>query len=60
MKIQSYEENLDDIKSRSAETLNGKLAAVTRAKAILEVNLIQISRKYDCLKDEYDDVVLKY
>lgn len=33
---------------------------MTRNKAILEVNMIQLSRKYTCLKQEYDDLSEKY
>lgn len=60
MKIKSCEDYLDNVKQAGPETDSAKLASLTKTKAILEVNLIQLSRKYACLKEEFDDLSEKY
>ncbi|KRX05015.1 hypothetical protein PPERSA_06649 [Pseudocohnilembus persalinus] len=60
VKIKNYEDNFDDFQSQNQQTLQGKLAAMVRSKAVLEVNLIQVSRKYAALKSDYDDISEKY
>jgi len=51
-KFKIHEDSFNDIISRNPASIEAKLAHHTKRVAILDVNLIRLSRKYDCLFEE--------
>ena len=51
-KVKLYEDNLSEFTSRNPSSMEAKLAHHTKRVALLDVNLIRLSRKYDCLSEE--------
>ncbi|EGR27290.1 hypothetical protein IMG5_198820 [Ichthyophthirius multifiliis] len=53
--------NINQIsQNNDRDKLKQKLAEMTQKTSILDVNLIKISRKYSCLKDEYIEISEAY
>jgi hypothetical protein len=53
VKIAKYEDCLTEMERKNNKSLEGKLAEMAKRTAILDVNLIKLSRKYDALTEEY-------
>lgn len=51
--------NSDNMRNDSNKMLQ-KVAELSHKMSILDVNLIKISRKYTCLKDEYAEISDSY
>ena len=51
-KLRVLEDSFNDIISKNPALIEAKLAHHTKRVALLDVNLIRLSRKYDCLSDE--------
>jgi hypothetical protein len=45
---------MNEVKSRDPESIVAKLAEMSKRAAILDVNLIRLSRKYESLTEEYN------
>jgi Ca2+-binding EF-hand superfamily protein len=52
-KLELYENNLDLIRKSNPAKLEAKLSEMTKKSAIVETNIIRLSRKYDALETEY-------
>ena len=51
-KIQIFEDSFCEILKKSPNSVEAKLAHHTKRVALLDVNLIRLARKYDCLREE--------
>lgn len=51
-KVKILEDSLQDIISKDPASIEAKLAHHSKRVALLDVNLIRLSRKYDCLSEE--------
>ena len=51
-KLRVLEDSFNDIISKNPALIEAKLAHHTKRVALLDVNLIRLSRKYDCLSEE--------
>ncbi len=51
-KLQLYEASFVDITKKNPDSMESRLANQTKRLALLDVNLIRLARKYDCLREE--------
>lgn len=51
-KLKTFENSFNDIISKDASSIETRLAHHAKRVALLDVNLIRLSRKYDCLLEE--------
>lgn len=58
--LRNYREMNQDNMRNDSNKLMQKLAELTHRMSIQDVNLIKISRKYACLKDEYTEISESY
>mmetsp|Transcript_25522 Transcript_25522/g.44493 ORF Transcript_25522/g.44493 Transcript_25522/m.44493 type:complete len:2210 (+) Transcript_25522:2881-9510(+) len=56
----AYEEMARTIQANRPESLQSKLVELTKHSALLEVNNIRLSRKYECLQSEEKDIRESY
>jgi hypothetical protein len=50
--LQLYEASFVDITKKNPDSMESRLANQTKRLALLDVNLIRLARKYDCLREE--------
>lgn len=54
VEIMRHEEFLQEVERKDPGSALSKLADMTKRQAILDVNLIKLSRKYEALTEEYN------
>ena len=53
-----FEASFAAIQSKNQVSIEGKLAEMTKTAALAETNIVKLSRKYDALETEYNQVTL--
>ena len=60
VKVKTFEEFIDEVNRRNPDSIEAKLATNTKRMAMMDVNLIKLARKYDCLNEEYKTLQSSY
>lgn len=58
--MEKYTDYLDEVQRKDPNSLQSKLGEMSKRSAILDVNLIKLSRKYEALSEEYKQIKMAH